>query len=256
MSSSEEEFQGDSEEEEEEFVDEDESPAAKSSGGGNDDAEDSDDSDDIPLAALKSPAKKKSAPKKKAAATKKTKKPAKVPAAKKATAAKKKLKKMPITVSTAAGTWYRSASAAFYQSECRKGLLIQRLLCRWWYAIKWPDLSSNEDNTPPPHYDALDGMPGVYIATSGNHVGRILDTRDKEKCPNFQNLAKKSSSELQELLLKALEAQKEALISAEGKGTSTEKELNSLISWAKKVKPDAADKEAIKILKASKLELP
>jgi hypothetical protein len=283
MSSSEEEFvegeEEEEEEEEEEFVaDEEESdgdddlplsalkkpaPSTAAVAAASQQGESDSDDDDIPLAALKSPeTKKKEAAKKKkkeAAATKK-KKSAKVPAAKKKTVAKAKSKtiskktKKSASASTPSksSAGYKSASGAMYIDGCRKGQIIQHLLCRWWYAIQWPAL---ESTVPPPHYDALDGMPGVFIATSGNHVGQILDKRDKSKCPNFANLMKKSSSELQELLLKALEGQKKALLEAEGSGTDIEKEIEKTIKWAQKIKPDAADKEATKILKAAKIAL-
>ena len=102
---------------------------------------------------------------------------------------------------------------------------------------------------------ARDGFPGVYICTEGDEVGQILDVRDKDHCPSFINLAKKPSDELQRLLLKALDEQKKQLIQTDGAGTPTEKELNDLIRWAKKLKPATADKEAAKVLKAAKLTL-
>lgn len=256
-SSEEEEFQADEEsEEEEEFLDADEEDsdddaplaalkqkkkAAKVIPEDDDDDESSD--DDIPLAALKSPDKKKK-PKKKAAPKKK---------ATKAKAAKpNKSKKKKSSTPTASNGSFNSASAALYGSECQKGKLIQALLCRWWYAVKWPD---NIPEHPPKHYDSLDGMPGVFVCTSGGEVGRIKDTRDKSQCPNFINFSKKTSSELKDLVLKALKAQKEALIAAEGSGTDTEKEINSKLKWAEKLNPDKADKEAVKVLKGAKLSL-
>ena len=260
--SSEEEFQGDEEEEEEELAADDESDddddddvplvaLKKTSQEESDD--DDDDDDDIPLASLKgtSPKKKKTKP----TATKKTK--TVVKKATEAKAAKPKKTKKATTKSEPAPTTsngsYRSASAALYGSNSKKGMLIQRLLCRWWYAMTWPD---NLPDVPPKHYDSLDGLPGVYICTSGSEVGHIRDMRDRSKCPNFVNFAKKTSSELQDMLLVALKAQKQALIQAEGSGTSTEKEINEMIKWTEKVKPEAADKEAVKVLKAAKLSLP
>lgn len=42
-----------------------------------------------------------------------------------------------------------------------QGELIQKLLCRWWYALEWP---AKEDLRPaPPSYEALEGYPGVFI---------------------------------------------------------------------------------------------
>ena len=217
-------------------------------------AEDDDDEgseDDIPLVMLKDSPKKKTSN-----GTKKAAPPAKKKA--KATPKSKSKTSSASTVSKSTGSSadnYQSASAALYGSGCKKGLLIQRLLCRWWYAITWPDPAALPKE-PPKHYDALDGFPGVYICTEGDAVGAIQDIRDKEKCPNFNNFAKKSSEELQQLLIKACQEQLRQLIEAEGNGTATEKELKDIIKWATKIKPPTADKEAAKVLKAAKLTLP
>ena len=227
----EEEDDDDEEEEEEDEEDDDE-----------DDDDDSSEDEDMPLSALKgeSPKKKKKpAPKKKQPAKKKAK-------------AKTTKKSTPKASSSSSSTKYSSASAAFYGSKCAKGLLIQRLLCRWWYAINWPDTSKIPES-PPKNCDALDGFPGVYICTAGDDVGKIIDYRNKDDAPSFENLAKKSSEELQELLIKALDEQKRQLIDAEGTGNETEKELNNLLKWAKKVKAKTADKDGEKVLKKLKL---
>jgi hypothetical protein len=237
-----------------------------------DDEDDSDDDDDIPLASLmkqktrlmdekkassatkakkngKSPAKAKALPKKKKKATKqKEQKPT------------LKITKQSSTVSTTTTTpksngKYEWASAALYGTECDKGLLIQRLLCRWWYAITWPDPSTIPPK-PPKNYDSLEGITGLYACTKGDKVGHILDLRDKATCPSFQNFARKSSLELRELLLKAMEEQKKQLVALDGTGTPTEKELNNMIKWATKLNADKADREAVKVLKANKLQLP
>jgi hypothetical protein len=253
---SEEEFQADEESEEEEFLEADEEESGvddkplanlKKATPDDDDDDDSDDDsdDDVPLAALKSPAKKKPAPKKAKAEPKK--KQATKPKADKPV----KKKKKETTAAPSNGS-YRSASAALYGIDCMKGKLIQQLLCRWWYVITWPD---NVPDEPPKHHDSLDGMPGVFVCTSGSEVGRITDIRDKSKCPNFQNFAQKPSSELKDLLIRALKTQKEALIAVEGSGTDVEKEINTLLKWTEKVNPDKADKEAIKVLKGAKVSL-
>jgi hypothetical protein len=217
-----------------------------------------DDDDDIPLASLMKP--KATVPKAKKNGKSAVKAPPKKKAKKAKEAAKPTLKitKQSSTVSTKSSNGdkkYEWASFALYGTECDKGLLIQRLLCRWWYAITWPDPSKIPEK-PPKKYDSLEGFTGVYVCTSGDKVGDIMDLRGKEECPSFANFARKSSQELRELLLKALEEQKKQLVAAEGTGTTTEKELNTLIKWATKVKVDKADKEAVKVLKASKLELP
>lgn len=53
-------------------------------------------------------------------------------------------------------------SQAFY-TETAKGMLVQRLLVRWWYAIEWP--KPEEIGQPPVGYESLEGFPGVYIST-------------------------------------------------------------------------------------------
>lgn len=249
--SSEEEFQADEESEEEEVLeadeesdDDDEVPLAslkktKAKSIPEDDDEDESSDDDIPLAALKSPSPKK----KKPAAKKKTAPKKKATKAK----AKKPTKKKKDAAPVASNGSFRSASAALYGTKCQKGLLIQNLLCRWWYAIAWPE---NIPEDPPKHYDSLDGMPGVFVCTSGGDVGRINDMRDMSKCPNFKNFSKMPSSELKDLLIKALKGQKEALIQAEGPGTETENDINRMLKWAEKLNPDKADKEAIQVLKS------
>jgi len=215
---------------------------------------DSEDSDDIPLSALKSPPKKKTKPvaKSKAKATKKA-----APKKKATTATKKKkststsTKKSSAKSTSAAPSNYVSASTELY-ANCEKGKLIQSLLARWWYVYTWPDPACLL-SPPPKGYDELDGFPGVYICTSGDNVGDLKDVRDKTKAPSFQNFYKKSSEELRDDLLKAIEKQKAALIKAEGEGTSTEKELRALEKWATKLNCSKADKDAAKVLKAARL---
>jgi hypothetical protein len=213
-----------------------------------DDDESDDDEDDIPLAALKSPSPAKPAKKKPAAKAKaKTKAPAKKKAKTQTSTTK--------TTSNQSSNDYSSPSFALYGTESIKGKLIQNLLCRWWYAITWPDPSAIPKK-PPTDYDAMDGFRGVFICTQGEEVGKIKDFRDKENSPNFNNLAKKTSEELKELLVKAINEQKRQLVESEGTGTATEKELNSMLKWAAKLNTKKADKEAEKVLKANKLSIP
>lgn len=212
-------------------------------------AEDDSDSsdDDVPLSQLKAatpprPKAAKSAPAKKAPAAKKV-------TVKKAAASPKKKP----TSSSSLSKDYEFASAALYGSDCTKGNLVQKLLCRWWYAMDWP---KDVPDKPPANYDSLDGFPGVFVCTKGDQVGKLKDLRDHSQAPTFLNFARKPSSELRDLLIAALEEQKRQLIASEGEGTPTEKELDSLRKWALKLNPDKADKEATKVLKASRLELP
>ena len=145
-----------------------------------------------------------------------------------------------------------TAASELY-GKSKKGKLISEFLCRWWYAMTWPDPASIPDETPP-NCDVLDGFPGVFVTTSGEDTGKILDMRDESACPNFINMAKKSSEELKELLLTAIEEQRRVLIENEGIGTQTEKDLNTLEKWVSKVNAKTADKEAEKVLKAAKTD--
>lgn len=265
--SSEEEFSmkddGDEEEEEEEEGEEQEeeeegdrkrsarkSIASYAEDSDNDD-DDDDSEDDIPLSQLAASAKKTA---KKPATNGKKKTPAKKAAASKKAPAPARKSSNVSTASSSGDKTYRFPSAALYQTESLKGLLIQRLLCRWWYAYQWPDPASLPAK-PPKNYDALGGYTGVYVCTSGDNVGKIKDLRDKSQCPSFANFASKPASELKELLLKALQNQQTQLIEHEGEGTAQEKELKEMIKWTTKLDPAKADKEAVKVLKASKLKL-
>jgi hypothetical protein len=247
--------------------------ATKSAPSYNEDDDDDDDDqseessdDDVPLSSLAtkptSPAvaKKKKKPAVVKNGTKKAKKSSPTTKKKKksatATAAvPKKENAVSTTSSSSSSKNYEWASAALYGTSCDKGLLIQRLLCRWWYAYEWPAANSIPTKNPA-NYDALDGFPGVYICTAGEAVGRIRDTRDAAAAPSFVNFAKKTSEELRDLLVTALEEQKRQLVAAEGAGTATEKELDGLLKWARKVNTGKADKEAATVLKAQGLKLP
>lgn len=232
--------------EEQEFQDVEESAP----GEGNDDINDfiaSDSDEDLPLSKLKSPktadkpaAKKKAAPKKKETSAKK----------------KKPVTKSKSTVSSSSskpGSNYNAPSIELY-TNCDKGKLIQSVLVRWWYAYSWPSKDAIPTSTPK-NYTALDGFPGVYICTSGSDVGSFKDFRDHNTAPNFKNFARKSSTELKEMLLKAIENQRKALRKIEGEGTSTEKSLRDLEKWASRLNCAKADKEAEKVLKAARLTL-
>jgi hypothetical protein len=217
-------------------------------------ADDDDDSeDDIPLAALAAKMKKANGSKTTNGSSKKS------PAVKKKITAKAPPpKNAPSTVSTSNNNGshktYEFASDALYQSESLKGLLIQRLLCRWWYAYEWPARAALPA-TPPPHYDPLEGFPGVYVCTAGDAVGQLRDLRDPAAAPSFSNFCRKPASALRTLLLQALQKQSALLQADATESAAAEKELQTLIKWATKVNPDKADKEAAKVLKASRLKL-
>jgi hypothetical protein len=264
--------------------------------------DDSDDDDDKPLASLlkvkpnkaTADAKKKSDKAKESSSSKKKKKTKDEPPSspKKKKAKKEAVVSIPSTTSSSGNNKYEWSSAALYGTECDKGMLIQRLLCRWWYvsrnqkkraawptgfrtrstagarrwtcsshrwiarldvlrryATEWPAQSSLPAS-PPKNYDALDGFPGVYIGTSGEDVGTLLDLRDKSQAPSFANYLTMSASGLKELLVKALQEQRRQLLEAEGPGTPTERDIDQMLKWASKVNADKADKEAAKVLMA------
>lgn len=261
-SSEEEEFDGDDDDFEEDMDEEEEEIDAKYY------SSDSSD-DDVPLSKLKSPKKKKpaAAGKKKAAAKSPAKKATKAKAktdtkTKKAAKKKKKAsssgKKSPVpsgkSSSASSSSRPNLPSFALYDNDLGKGLLIQRFLCRWWYAVEWPDPSTLPD-APPKGYDALNGFPGVYICSRGSSIGKIVDKRDRSTAPSFANYARKSSEELQGLLLKALAKQKGQLVEAEGPGTETEKDLDKMEKWARKLNCKKLDKDAATALKAAGIRL-
>lgn len=258
--------EGDDDDEEEEEEEEDEPLATlrkrKSAVNYAEDDDDDDDDDDVPLASLASSSTKKAkkttngkatpTKTKKTSTTKAT--PTKKAKTTSTSSSSKSTKSTTTSTSSSSTTDFKSASDAFYRSECQKGLLVQRLLVRWWYAFEWPDPKSLPKE-PPENYDAMDGFPGVYVCTQGDDVGKIQDFRDHDRKPSFRTMAKKPAEELRTLLIKALETQKKELVAAEGSGTPTEKELDNLLKWANKVKASAADKEAEKVLKAAKMQL-
>eukprot|EP00956_Cyclotella_meneghiniana_P009256 scaffold12701_cov40-Cyclotella_meneghiniana.AAC.5 len=234
--------------EEQEFQDDDEEEAAVDEEDDDEDDfidDDDDDEDDQPLSALKSP------PVKKKLAVKKP--PKKKESSAKAKKPKPKSSAKSSSSSAANNSNYKAPSIELY-ANCDKGKLIQSTLLRWWYAYTWPDPKSLPTSTPA-NYTALDGFPGVYICTSGSDVGKFKDYRDMTTAPNFKNFAHKPASELQELLLKAIENQRKALRKMEGEGTKTEKDLRELEKWAGKLNCSKVDKEAEKVLKAAKLSL-
>jgi len=225
-----------------EFEDEEEDSAEADDGDEDDDSDD----DDVPLAQISK--KKKSTPRPKS----KTKSKTKSTTTKKKKKVKRAPKKKPIKreiVDPSSTSAMVTPSSELY-SKSIKGKIIRSLLCRWWYAITWPDPSTLPKN-PPVNCDSLDGFPGVYVHTSGEEVGKVVDYRDGLTCPNFKNMVKKSSRELKELLLKAIDVQREQLVENEGEGTRTQKDLRDLEKWAKKVNEVKADKEANTVLKAA-----
>uniref|UniRef100_A0A6U3Q806 Uncharacterized protein n=1 Tax=Ditylum brightwellii TaxID=49249 RepID=A0A6U3Q806_9STRA len=246
------------------YASEDESDDERGENG--DTSSESDSDDDVPLSALKSvksPTKKKkstssssssSSKKKKTPAKEKTVAKKKTPTKKKAPTPKKKAASNGMSKSKSASSGDLVTVSSELYSKSEKGRLINALLCRWWYAMTWPNPKTTP-SSPPAGYDALDGFPGVFVCTSGDQVGAIHDTRDHATCPNFRNFARKDAEELRSLLITAIDKQKEILVEHEGEGTDTEKELDVLRKWAKKLNSSKADKEAEKVLKAAKLSI-
>lgn len=79
---------------------------------------------------------------------------------------KKTETRVPQTSSSRSNTQNRSAE--FYD-ETQKGMMTQRFLVRWWYAMQWP--KEEEIGEPPAGYEPLDGFKGVFICTT---VRRML----------------------------------------------------------------------------------
>ncbi len=239
-----------------------------------------DDDDDEPLSSLKSPSRKKrkstasassknSATKSKKAkstnstnktkSTKNTKTKSKTKNAsttktKSSSANKKKASTSTSTKSKANTSSDNSSPSAALYSSSKKGQLIAEVLKRWWYGMMWPEPSCIPEMVPL-NCDKLDGFPGLYVTTSGEDVGKILDYRNHDDCPNFKNMVRKNCQELKELLISCIKEQRRVLIENEGKGTETEKGLNKLEKWANNVNVDKADKEALKVLKAGGFKL-
>lgn len=238
-------------------------------------AVDDDDDDDIPIAILmqrKKEAKEKEAREKAAAAPPAAKKPkladdkgssqAKSSSSKSSSNEKKgkeksksttddKTKKAKSSTSRASASSSSSSSKSSASSTLKstdfydtteKGMLVQRLLVRWWYAIQWP--KCGDYGQPPTGYEPLDGFPGVFVSTSTNALGKILDLRNKQTCPSLRNFVAKSAGELQELCVKAYEEQIRQLIEAEGEDTMLEATLRRELKEVKKINSEKAEKQS------------
>ena len=132
--------------------------------------------------------------------------------------------------------------------ETKKGMLVQRLLVRWWYAYEWPLPGDWDPNDVPTGYEELDGFPGVFVSMNVTSLGKLLDLRDAAMKPSLKNMSKKSALELQELCVRAYESQIRALEEAEGEGVPLLSELRKELHQVKKVHVDEADQEARKFV--------
>ncbi|CAM9363331.1 unnamed protein product [Pylaiella littoralis] len=136
--------------------------------------------------------------------------------------------------------------------ETKKGEMVQKLLCRWWYAMEWP---AKEDLRPaPPSFEALEGYPGVFICVEGDDIGKLVDVRNKATCPCFTNFANKSSEELKGLLETAFTKQKEALVSHWGENVDEKEKIDRELKWLKSVDPAKAEKAAVRALAQAKMK--
>jgi len=206
-----------------------------------------------------------STPKKKEKSVKKkkktpvSKKKKKESAKKKKSSSAKKKKSAPTPPPSAATAPRQSVptpSSELY-SKTAKGILIQQFLCRWWYVLTWPDPAALP-KSPPLNYDSLDGLPGVYICTSGDDIGKLVDLRDRSTAPCFVNMSHKPAGEVRDLLLAALEEQEKVLKEHGAGGLGDEegkKKIKELRKWAKKVNPEKADREARNALKGAGMKL-
>lgn len=132
---------------------------------------------------------------------------------------------------------------SFYE-ETKKGFLVQTLLRRWWYAIKWP--AEGQQFNAPPGYEPLEGFRGVYVCTSTANLGHILDLRDRSTCPCLINLSKKGSAELKALARQAILEQVRQLREAEGADSRLEAKLRAELKLVDAVDVAKADKEGAK----------
>jgi hypothetical protein len=140
----------------------------------------------------------------------------------------------------------------FYE-DTQKGLIVQNLLIRWWYAFDWPDPTKYIGEAPQ-GYEELDGMKGVFVSMNLEDLGKILDLRNKDMCPSLQNMSSKSAAELQALCLKAYDGQISQLAEAEGGGENVDTpeiiRLKKEKRHIAKINPDEAEAEAKKFAEA------
>lgn len=136
----------------------------------------------------------------------------------------------------------------FYE-DTQKGLIVQMLLIRWWYAFDWPDPSAYIAAASQ-GYEELDGMKGVFVSMNLEDLGKIADLRDKEMCPSLKNMSSKPAAELQALCLKAYDGQIAQLADEEGGGDNVDTpeiiRLKKERRHISKINPDEAEAEARK----------
>ncbi|CEG38828.1 uncharacterized protein PHALS_08879 [Plasmopara halstedii] len=131
--------------------------------------------------------------------------------------------------------------------ESLKGRLVQELLCRWWYAMKWPPVKKTV--TKLHGVQELDGYPGAFIRVKGDDLGSIIDTRSSIGKPSFLHFFAMPSDELLKLLLLAYDKQMEVLVEHEGPDIPLVKELQKARASAARINVDKADRSAHTVLK-------
>lgn len=128
----------------------------------------------------------------------------------------------------------------FYETS--RGMLVQALLRRWWYAIEWPSKEALE-KVPEENFEVLPAFPGVHICTSGDRLGTLVDHRDHEKSPCLTNLMKMKTKDIKALVKTAYEVQIKQLTKREP-NSPVIKQLTKEMKDADKINPDKADAEA------------
>lgn len=133
---------------------------------------------------------------------------------------------------------------AQYYNDTQKGMMVQRLLVRWWYAFDWPMAGDWAEDDVPAGYEQLDGFPGVFVSMNVSSLGRILDLRNNDMKPSLRHMSRKHAKEIQELCIRAYEGQIKALEVAEGEGAPLLHTLRREMHQVKKYDADAAEREA------------
>lgn len=90
--------------------------------------------------------------------------------------------------------------------------------------MSWPD--QIEAERCPENYISIEGYPGIFIGVKDEALGDIMDRRDKTNIPSFDNLMKKDTKELYNLLILAIENEIEELKKEEGDDAVTINILN------------------------------
>ena len=75
-------------------------------------------------------------------------------------------------------------------------------------------------------------------------LGKIIDLRNNDMKPSLKHMSRKHAKEVQELCIRAYEAQIQALAEAEGEGAPLLHTLRKELHQVKKMDPDDAEREA------------